>query len=56
MASISSNPETTAVCPDWMVVDAVLQNQSPKPKFPANREKNREFCEKLQFWAGSFIE
>jgi hypothetical protein len=48
--------ETTATDRDFLVVGAVLQNQSPKPKFPANREKNREFCEKLQFGADSLIE
>ena len=31
-------------CADYLVVDAVFRNQSPKAKFPANREKNREFC------------
>ena len=35
--------EIVSVCADYLVVDAVLRNQSPKAKFPANREKNREF-------------
>jgi hypothetical protein len=43
MASISSNPETTAVCQDFLVVDAVLRNRSPLCEFPARREKSREF-------------
>jgi hypothetical protein len=32
-----------------VVVDAVIRNRSPLRKFPANREKNRDFCENLRF-------
>jgi hypothetical protein len=38
--------ETSAVSRDCMVVDAVIRNRSPRVEFPANREKNREFCKK----------
>ena len=34
---------------DYLVADAVLRNQSPKVKFPANREKNREIVQKRPF-------
>jgi hypothetical protein len=30
---------------EWVVADAVLIEPVSTPKFPANREKNREFCE-----------
>jgi hypothetical protein len=40
-----------------LVVDAVLRNQSPTAKFPAIREKNRDFVQKwgscLDFIANS---
>ena len=47
IASISSNPETTAVCQDFLVVAAVLRNRSPRTKFPVNRENN---WESLNIW------
>jgi hypothetical protein len=34
---------------DFLVVDAVPTNQSLTRQFPANREKNRDFCENLRF-------
>jgi hypothetical protein len=42
---IRAAQEITSICADFLVVDAVLQNPSLMPKFPANREKNRDFCE-----------
>ena len=32
---------------DWLVVDAVLRNWSPRPEFPANGENNWEY---FDFW------
>ena len=32
------------VSEDWVVADAVFAKPVSKPKFPANRENNREFC------------
>jgi site-specific DNA recombinase len=34
--------EITSICADYPVVEAVLRNQSPSTRFPANRGKNRE--------------
>jgi hypothetical protein len=41
--------EITSVCADFLVVGAVLGNQSPESKFPAIREKNREITKNACF-------
>jgi hypothetical protein len=42
MSCYPAAQEITSICADYLVADAVLRNQSPVAKFPANREKNTE--------------
>ena len=44
--------KTAGVPADFLVADAVPRNRSPTAKFPANREKNREFS---KIWPPSRI-
>lgn len=42
-----ASSEIRRACADWVVVDAVLRNRSPRTKFPVNRENNWEIFEYL---------
>jgi hypothetical protein len=44
-------PQETGFARDWVVADAVHRDQSPDPKFPANREIYREFFDFGRFCA-----
>jgi hypothetical protein len=45
MSACCLAPDITPAFKDFLVVDAVPPNWSPWAKFPAYREKNREFIE-----------
>ena len=45
MTAVFTETETLVILTSWVVVDAVLRNQSPQSEFPANRENNREYCD-----------
>jgi hypothetical protein len=48
--------EPRAVRADFLVVDAVLRNRSPRIKFPANRENNWEYFDNWLFRRNSVVE